>query len=386
MPLFRYFPFFTFLLYTPAKGNQPEERHNLYIEEHQNYINAIHEALKTYEETSCENCSCYDNVIANDLAPFKDGITKELLGKTYTSGVKYQVINNKVYRRHDCLFPSRCEGVDYFLNKIRNELPDVEFVVNFHDWPQVNRHFNLRLPVFSFSKTDSFFDIMYPAWSFWKGGPAIKIYPVGIGKWEEHRKKIIEMSDKWPWEKKLNIAFFRGSRTSSERDNLIRLSRSDPTLLDAAYTKNQAWKSDKDTLNAPAADEIPLEDHCRYRYLFNFRGVAASFRLKYLFLCKSLVFHVGNEWKEFFYDNLKPWIHYIPVDSNYTQEQYKKLLLFVKHEEEIAKQIAERGYNFVKNNLKITEVICYWKKLLLAYSALLTFSPVLDDTLANVTT
>lgn len=52
------------------------------------------------------------------------------------------------------------------------------------------------------------------------------------------------------------------------------------------------------------------------RYLFNFRGVAASFRLKHLFLCGSLVFHVGEEWLEFFYPQLKPWVHYIPVQSD----------------------------------------------------------------------
>ena len=52
------------------------------------------------------------------------------------------------------------------------------------------------------------------------------------------------------------------------------------------------------------------------RYLFNFRGVAASFRLKHLFVCKALVFHVGDEWLEFFYPALKPWVHYIPVNTN----------------------------------------------------------------------
>ena len=39
--------------------------------------------------------------------------------------------------------------------------------------------------------------------------------------------------------------FFRGSRTSSERDALVLLSRHEPELIDAQYTKNQAWKSDK---------------------------------------------------------------------------------------------------------------------------------------------
>ena len=37
---------------------------------------------------------------------------------------------------------------------------------------------------------------------------------------------------------------------------------------------------------------MPLEEHCRYRYLLNARGVAASFRYKHLFLCNSLVFNV----------------------------------------------------------------------------------------------
>lgn len=52
------------------------------------------------------------------------------------------------------------------------------------------------------------------------------------------------------------------------------------------------------------------------RYLFNFRGVAASFRLKHLFLCDSVVFHVGDEWIEFFYPAMKPWVHYIPVKKD----------------------------------------------------------------------
>lgn len=58
------------------------------------------------------------------------------------------------------------------------------------------------------------------------------------------------------------------------------------------------------------------------RYLFNFRGVAASFRLKHLFLCGSLVFHVGDEWQEFFYPQLKPWVHYIPVKQDLSDLRY----------------------------------------------------------------
>ena len=65
---------------------------------------------------------------------------------------------------------------------------------------------------------------------------------------------------------------------------------------------------------------------CFFRYLFNFRGVAASFRFKHLFLCKSLVFHVGDEWLEFFYRALKPWVHYIPVDTDLHNVRWAMLI------------------------------------------------------------
>ena len=79
---------------------------------------------------------------------------------------------------------------------------------------------------------------MYPAWSFWAGGPAIKLYPTGLGRWDQHRKSINDASHLWPWQSKHTLGFFRGSRTSSERDPLILLSREHPELVDAQYTKN----------------------------------------------------------------------------------------------------------------------------------------------------
>lgn len=86
---------------------------------------------------------------------------------------------------------------------------------------------------------------MYPAWAFWEGGPAISLYPRGLGRWDQHRELLNKASENIPWNKKKEKVFFRGSRTSSERDNLILLSRKNPNLVDAQYTKNQAWKSDE---------------------------------------------------------------------------------------------------------------------------------------------
>ncbi|CAD7092462.1 unnamed protein product [Hermetia illucens] len=299
-------------------------------------------------------------------------------------GTKYQVIDKKLYRQKDCMFPARCSGVEHFIKPFLEKLPNMEMIINCRDWPQLVKNYGLHGPVFSFSRTQDYLDIMYPTWGFWEGGPAIKLYPTGLGRWDKHRQSLREASKKWPWDEKISKAFFRGSRTSDERDPLVLLSREEPDLVDAQYTKNQAWKSPKDTLNAEPAAEVPLEDHCQYKYLFNFRGVAASFRFKHLFLCNSLVFHVGNEWKEFFYDSLKPWVHYVPLKSYPTIKELRQVLEFFKEHDELAREIAERGYKFIQKQLKMKDVECYWERLLLEYSKLVRYDVVLDKELIHI--
>lgn len=97
-------------------------------------------------------------------------------------GTRYQIIKHKLYRDKDCMFPARCSGIEHFLLELLPKLPDIEFVINTRDWPQIHKGYGLFGPVFSFSKTDEYNDIMYPAWAFWEGGPAISLYPTGIGK------------------------------------------------------------------------------------------------------------------------------------------------------------------------------------------------------------
>ncbi|MGH0161908.1 UNVERIFIED_CONTAM: hypothetical protein FKN15_042446 [Acipenser sinensis] len=320
------------------------------------YINKITEGVQNYQPCEQRNCSCYYRVLENDLLPFRGGVSQALLWDTVNRGVgtHYQVIKNKLYREGNCMFPARCSGVEHFILEVIDRLPDTELVINVRDYPQVPRWMKPIQPVFSFSKTSEYQDIMYPAWTFWEGGPAVwPIYPTGLGRWDLMRDDL--------------------EKTSAERDPLILLSREDPELVDAEYTKNQAWKSEKDTLGRPPAKEVPLVDHCKYKYLFNFRGVAASFRLKHLFLCGSLVFHVGDEWLEFFYPQLKPWVHYIPVKQDLSD--LRELLQFVKENDNIAQEIAKRGHQFIFDHLRVEDVTCYWERLLTEYSKLLTYQP-----------
>lgn len=339
-----------------------------------NVLHQIETAVENYQPCERQNCSCHHSVLERDLAIFRDGITKDLLSDVVDRklGTHYQILGGKLYREAECMFPARCSGVEHFILEIIGHLPDIELVINVRDYPQVPRWMKPAIPVFSFSKTADYQDIMYPAWTFWEGGPAVwPIYPTGLGRWDLMREELRKSADQWPWEKKVPKGYFRGSRTSPERDPLILLSRVNPDLADAEYTKNQAWKSEKDTLGKPPAKEVPLADHCKYKYLFNFRGVAASFRLKHLFLCGSLVFHVGDEWLEFFYPQLKPWVHYIPVRQDLSN--LRELLQFVKENDEVARQVSERGQQFISDHLRMEDVSCYWESLLKEYAKLLKY-------------
>lgn len=304
-----------------------------------------------------------------------------MISSISSRGTAYQIISNKLYRQKECNFPSRCSGVEHFIRKVlkKVKLPDMELVINVRDYPQILPNYGPQGPLLSFSKTKEYIDIMYPAWSFYAGGPAIKLFPTGLGRFDLLRDSISKAAEKFPWKHKKSKAFFRGSRTSDERDSLILLSRSNPELVDAKYTKNQAWKSPEDTLNAEPADEVPLEDHCKFKFLFNYRGVAASFRLKHLFLCKSLVFHVGDEWQEFFYNALKPWVHYVPVDSKSTSEELKSLITFFKNHPKLSEEIAERGFEMIWNHLRLKDVECYWLRLLRTYGKLIKYDVTRDD-------
>ncbi|VVC97179.1 unnamed protein product, partial [Leptidea sinapis] len=286
-----------------SESSCSKTKHNIYNKEINEWASKINNLIRKAndEHMPCRNvnCSCYKNVIKNDLQPFKGGITKEMVEHAMKKGTKYQIIKEKLYREVECHFPARCSGVEHYLKLLAPKLPNMELSINTRDWPQVNPAWGHdAMPVFSFSKTKEYIDIMYPAWSFWEGGPAISLYPTGIGRWDQHRLSITAAANK---------------------------------------------------------------------------GVAASFRFKHLFLCKSLVFHVGDEWIEFFYPSLKPWVHYVPINPKATEKEIANSINYFKENNELAKEIAERGYNHIWDNLTDNDVLCYWRRLLKNYAKLLRY-------------
>lgn len=87
---------------------------------------------------------------------------------------------------------------------------------------------------------------------------------------------------------------------------------------------------------------------------------------------------------EFFYSNLKPWIHYIPVAANANQQMIEELIQFAIERDDLSQEIADNGYNLIWNHLNLNDVECYWEKLLKEYSKLLNYKPVLQKELIEI--
>ena len=94
---------------------------------------------------------------------------------------------------------------------------------------------------------------------------------------------------------------------------------------------------------------------------------------------------MGDEWLEYFYPAMKPWIHYIPVPKHADEEELYNLIEFARDNPDIAEKIAEAGADFIDKHLRMEDVLCYWRKLLESYTNLLTYKVVRDPTLKLVT-
>merc|ERR1712032_1567541 len=167
-------------------------------------------------------------------------------------------------------------------------------------------------------------------------------------------------------------------------DDLINVvAKAHPTLVDAKYTKGTSQRADA-LRRDPAAPQVKMEDHCAYRFLLDIRGVTASFRFRHLFLCRSLVFHVvaEPEWLEWFHAGLVPWVHYVPVKKDFSDLASK--VQWALDNDDMAEQIAETGFAFVRDRMRSEDVTEYFSKLLQTYANLQRWSPKLGADMKEV--
>jgi hypothetical protein len=200
-----------------------------------------------------------------------------------------------------------------------------------------------------------------------------------------------------PWSQKSGKAVWRGSTTGAfyttknsksldhaaqhwrdvARSKAALLSRARPDLLDAGFTNLHAQAEDA------AVEEMAAENltagRLQYRELFghkillNLDGNSVADRLPALMVGGSAVVKQESRDIEFWYQDMKPFEHYLPVRNDLSDLQ--DVLEVGLKNDTLLQLLAQNSRNLVLDRLSPHSMMCYWIRLLRMYSAF-THKPV----------
>ncbi|GAA6049521.1 hypothetical protein JCM3770_000828 [Rhodotorula araucariae] len=226
-----------------------------------------------------------------------------------------------------------------------DDFPDVEFVFRATDSLDSGAHFGL-------TKQDSDKMWLLPDFGLWSWPE-----PRVLG-WQDARRKAIEAEQGLNWTIKEDKLFWRGAYLSQLRHD----------LRDAANP--HPW-GDIGEINwgNGAAGRISMEDHCKKRFLADADSHSYSGRLKYLFLCRSVVVSHRKRWRQHWHGALdgragSPTQNWVELEH----ENWDGLVGAVedlRKDESRAEEIAENAVRAFRDRyLTPASTACYWRRVL----------------------
>jgi hypothetical protein len=326
--------------------------------------------------------------IQRDLAPYADGISKAQLDQICRWENEKFVVEDPYYsKRPDhiariqirdqqiknpapetprhWLAQQRLDDIIQALHKIllATPLPDLDLIITMDD-VQLQHG-----PIFCASKPIETRAILWPDHEM------LSRYPV-------HQLESA-FAREVPWEEKRSELIWRGTTTGGAyqidscwkypRTQLVMLSLKHPSLIDARFTNTH--QTDPNVAEVfrqlgMVADFMSIADQLKYRYQIDVDGNSCTYSHFYWLLrseCTPLKAPSGH--LQWYYGGLQPWVHYVPVRSDYAD--LPELLQTLREDPDLAHQIALAGRQFALESLSETMALRYIYHSLIAYSKLL---------------
>jgi len=218
-------------------------------------------------------------------------------------------------------------------------------------------------------------------------------FPLGIptyAQWRKHKHKdyyswdlIFKLQNqKYPWETKIDKAVWRGSTTGDAtnwrnlpRSKLVQYSLDHPTILDAAFVEIvQRNETEKEEIIASGFNEsaIPFEDFQKYKAIIDIDGNSWSSRFGDLLCTNSVVIKVEPRWVDYFYSELQPWIHYVPVNENMSNLVEIVHIVMSEDRQTEMQQITHQANEWCQSKLNGAQMVTDMVWILIYYMELLT--------------
>lgn len=290
----------------------------------------------------------------------------ELSAKKSVNFTRFQIINKILYADdahniNDARFKALYKYLQQLINKYA--INDVDFIVYTGDtlytipgWEEKMKN----LPLFMMSK-----NLTSPH----EQSKFLLPDEYMIGNWHSLFTNIAEANPEHSWNHKIDKLFWRGSGSGgtysiSNFDKLDRLkltifSKLYPDLIDARLVNTQYFHTEQDGHDLKKAMEIlfgnddqPVKptDHLKYKYLVSVDGNTCAWaRVPWIMSSNSVLVKQETTFIEWFYPAIKPYVHYVPVNTRLT-DLFSQLEWMKNHDAEV-KQIAMNANNFIKNDL-----------------------------------
>lgn len=223
---------------------------------------------------------------------------------------------------------------------------DVEFNIYTEDKPLKNIN---GIKTFSYSTIDNDFSSTCPDFIFdsWK--------EIGIIDYSEEIHKI-NLSGKLPYE--INKIGWIGSGTDNilARKLLYNFSLHNKDIIDLHTTDLK--KTNNGTVTC--FNFLNREEQVKkWKYLLDVEGVGYSGRFKFLMWSGRPIFLIDRPYKEYFYEFLEPWRHYIPVKKDLSD--LKENFNLVQQDSKLYDILSKESLEFAKKYLSKDFAIEYWK-------------------------
>lgn len=233
-------------------------------------------------------------------------------------------------------------------------LYNADAIFKWPDFPrlQIFTHDYQRTDELTYSNTNNDYSKMVPDFNFhcWK--------EVGL---DDYKVSTMQMDKIGRNGFKINKVGWIGSlHTNERRQKLFDIGQQNSSMFDIIAVNWQKTPDKKVTAN----NYISMQDLVKnYSILLDIEGFGYSGRLKYLFWSHRPVLLVDRPHKEFFYENLKPWEHYIPVNRDLNDLVEKTKWCLENYDK--AQEIAERAFLFAQTYLTREAAYTHWNKVIL---------------------
>lgn len=213
--------------------------------------------------------------------------------------------------------------------------------------------------------------------------------------WGKLSEEIIQCSQKILWEAKKEIAVWRGGLTdmgvpngfpvfdllSCPRFQIAKCSCLSPFLVDAGITWGSAPQGGRLEEEGVLRGALSQEEHLAYKYLPVLDGHMCTYPgYQWRLLSNSAAFKQDSDQIQWFYGELQPYVHYVPVAHDMS-DLAEKVIWAKSHDAEVL-EIMKRAQMFAVRNLMLEDNYAYLFHVLkrLAEIEVIDFQKLKEDT------